>query len=477
MDGSRLISALLKKSGHTVTNVYLARRKPEYQKKEFQALDLLLRESDLVMVAVYSSYAPRARAVTEYIHLNHPRLMVVWGGPHCISVPQLCLRYADAVCFSEGDQAVPAFVEKLATGKEFIHTPNMAFKIANRIQVNRVLPPFDRLDSLPYYDYGFDGHFILDDDLLPMDKDVMKEMMRQYPFYLPALFFLTSRGCPHQCSYCNNNRFVSMFGKNYIRYYSPDRVIDELKKIISDLNFIEFIGFGDDDFMARSEDEIYSIFERYKKEIDIPFGVAASANTFRKRKFEILMDNGMIAFNMGIQSGSQRVLKEVYNRPISLNRTRSIIREIEQYSQSGKITIVLDFIIDNPYETREDIISTFRYLLDLPFHIKPNLFFLSFFPGTPIYEKAVEDSYIRADDDSQYRSFTRSSIRYQKNYETFLLLFVRFIKLKPKWAKLPKVFFIFLATRPIRLIMKYLPEKIFEKGINMLVVSKAQKKA
>lgn len=265
-----------------------------------------------------------------------------------------------------------------------------------------------------------------------------------------------------------------MFGKNRIRFYSPDRVIQELKKIIFDLDFIELVVFGDDDFMARPEDEIYAIAQMFKKEIGLPFGVAASANTFRKSKFETLVEYGMVAFNMGIQSGSPRVLKEVYNRPISLNRTKSIIQEIEPYSRSGKLTVVLDFIIDNPYETPQDILATLNYLIDLPRGIKPNLFFLSFFPGTPIFDRAINDGYIRSDDDSQYRSFTRSNIRYQKNYETFLVLLVRFIKLKPKLARLPKILFKFLAAPQIRRIANYIPGKFFEIGINKLVVSKAQ---
>ncbi len=474
MDGSRLISALLKKSGQQVTNVYLARRQPEYDKNEFQALDCLLRQSDLVMIAVYSSYTVRAVALTEYIHREHPGILVVWGGPHCISVPQICLRHADAVCFSEGDQAVPEFIEKLSRDQDFTQTPNMAFKINNHIQINSTLPPFDALDRLPYYDYGFDDQFILNIDLVPIDRELMKEMMRQYPFYLPALFFLTSRGCPHQCSYCNNNRFVSLFGKNRIRYYSPDRVIEELKAILKGLNFIEFVGFGDDDFMARPEEQLYEIVRRFRDEIGLPFGVAASANTFHTRKFEILMDSGMVAFNMGVQSGSQRVLKEIYNRPISLKRTRSIVHEISQYKRPQKLAIVLDFIIDNPYETDEDIIATFHFLLDLPPGIKPNLFFLSFFPGTPIHERAVRDGIIQEFDDSHYRSFTRSHIRYQKNYETFLVLLLRYTKLKPKLERLPKALFLILASRPFRRLARLIPERYFESGINRLVVSKAQ---
>ncbi len=277
-DGSRLVSSLLKRAGHQVKNVYLARREPEYELTELERLNEILENTDLVMVAVYSNYLGRAIRITNLIHQRFPGLKVVWGGPHCIATPEMSLKYADAVCFSEGDEAAVQLVNRLDAGADYLDIPNMAFKVNGSYVINDVLPPFSDLDSLPYYDYSLDNQFLLDGELLPLTMDKVKGLTEQYPFYVPTLYFLTSRGCPHECSYCNNCRYVSMFGKNVMRFYSVDRVIDEIKHTLTTLPFIEFIAFGDDDFLARPQKQIEAFAVRYKKEIGIPFGVAASAN-------------------------------------------------------------------------------------------------------------------------------------------------------------------------------------------------------
>jgi len=119
-DGSRLISALLKRAGHQVKCVFLSRTQPlDYEPDEFEPLGEIIKESELVMIAVHSSYAIRAVQVTEFVHKKFPGIKVIWGGPHCISVPELGLRYADGICFSEGDQVIVDFVNKLEAGKNY----------------------------------------------------------------------------------------------------------------------------------------------------------------------------------------------------------------------------------------------------------------------------------------------------------------------------------------------------------------------
>jgi anaerobic magnesium-protoporphyrin IX monomethyl ester cyclase len=475
-DGSRLISSLLKRAGHRVKNVYLARREPDYELTELEKLDEILKDTDLVMMAVYSNYFGRAIRITDLIHQRFPGLKVVWGGPHCIATPELSLKYADAVCFSEGDESAVALVNRLVAGKDYLDIPNMAFKVNGTYVINGVLPPFAELDSLPYYDYGLDNQFLLDGGLLPLTMDRVKALTEQYPFYVPTLYFLTSRGCPHECSYCNNCRYVSMFGKNVMRFYSVDRIIEEIKYTLTTLPFIEFITFGDDDFLARPQKQIEAFAARYKKEIGIPFGAAASPRTYRTEKMEILLDHGLTAFNLGIQSGSQRVLDEVYNRKIPLEKTRDVIKEVAPYADTRDLTIIVDFIIDNPYETRDDIIQTYNFLLDLPPRFKPNLFFLSFYPGTPIYERAIKDGFTKESDLEVFRSYTASYVRYQKNYETFLVLLLRIARLHPKLQKIPRWVFRLLGSNPVRKLASLLPESIYEKSANALQLQMAWKK-
>jgi radical SAM superfamily enzyme YgiQ (UPF0313 family) len=475
-DGIRLISSLLKRAGHRVTNVYLARREPDYELVELARLHEVLKNTDLVMMAVYSNYFGRAVRITELIHQRFPGLQVVWGGPHCIATPELSLKYADAVCFSEGDDVAVELVNRLAAGRDYLDIPNMAFKVNGSQVINPVLPPFADLDSLPYYDYSLDNQFLLDGELLPLTMDKVKALTEQYPFYVPTLYFLASRGCPHECSYCNNCRYVSMFGKNVMRFYSAHRLIEEIKHTLAVLPFVEFIVFGDDDFLARPQKQLEAFAAQYRKEIGLPFGAAASPRTYKKDKMELLLDSGLTTINLGVQSGSQRVITEVFNRKISLEKTSRVLQEIAPYADKRDLTVIVDFIIDNPYETREDIIQTYNYLLNLLPGFKPNLFFLSFYPGTPIYDRAVKDGLIEEADEGIFRSYTGSSIRYQKNYETFLVLLLRLTRLHPRLQKIPRWVFRLLGSSPIRKLASLFPASLYEKASNALQLRMAWRK-
>lgn len=424
-DGSRLISALLKKAGHSVKTVFLARSEPHgYGPEEFEPLGEILQDSDLFMVAVYSNYALRAMQVTGYVRKKFPEMMVIWGGPHCISVPEVGLRYADVVCFSEGDEAVVDLVNRIETGKSYLDTQNMAFNFSGTHILNDVLPPFRDLDNLPYYDYELDDQFLLNRGLFQMTKDRFRARCAGYPYYAPTFYFLTSRGCPHMCSYCNNCRYVAMFGHNPVRLHSVDRVIEELEHTLEYLDFIDLIGFGDDDFFVRSGNELEDFSRKYKRKIGLPFGVAASANTYSREKMEMLLDAGLKFIQVGVQSGSQRTIDEVYNRKIKTAKTKEVVRQIEPYNKTHGLDFFVDFIIDNPYETKDDIIQTYRYLVDLAPHVRVNLFFLAFFPGTPIYDRALKDDIIMPFDEKAFRFFIKGDIKYQKNYETFLILLI-----------------------------------------------------
>jgi radical SAM superfamily enzyme YgiQ (UPF0313 family) len=462
-DGSRLISALLKRAGHQVKSIFFARPEPlSYELNELERMDDILCETEVVMVAVYSSYAARAVQLTRFIHEKYPGTKVVWGGPHCISVPELSLAYADGVCFSEGDQVVVDLVNKMEAGIDYTDTPNMAFNVNGFHVVNDVLPPFSHLDSLPYYDYDIEDHFILDGDLFQITKEILKKRLAGYPYPVPTLYFLTARGCPHRCSYCNNCRYVAMFGHNKVRFHSVDRIVDELEDTLKRFDFFEFVVFGDDDFLMRPTKELKNFTEKYEQKVGLPFGIALSARTYRKEKLEILLDGGLKVVQMGIQSGSQRILDEVYNRNIRISEAKTVVHQIDLYREKHGLHLLLDFIIDNPYETRDDIIQTYHCLLDLPLQARLNIFFLAFFPGTPIYGRALRDGIIKPFSEKAFRFYTRSVVRYQKNYETFLVLFIRYLRREFQLARfIPGMALRALGSRPVRAVASNLPKSLY----------------
>jgi radical SAM superfamily enzyme YgiQ (UPF0313 family) len=459
-DGSRLIPSILKESGHLVNSINLVKNRGErYKESELEGARFIFEKSDIVMMSVYSLFASRAAEVTNYIHRKYPGLNVIWGGPHCISAPELSLQYADGICYAEGDQTVSQLADNIASGHSYETTPNMAFNINGEIVKNPAIPPNDNLDSLPYPDFDFDSWFYLDKDLGQMDANKLLKYLVN-PGMHRTLWVLTSRGCPFLCTYCNNHRYFSIYGKNRIRFRSVNHFIGELRFILERLDFFELIGLADDDFMARPANEIENFAERYRAEIGMPFFIAASAISFREEKYKTLIDAGLRVVDMGVQSGSQRTLKEVYKRPIKLSKTKEAAKQILELGKHDEVQLILDFIIDNPYETRDDLTETYKYISELDPAVNVRLYVLSFFPGTVIYNKALSDGLIEPFSDKTFRSFFfhLTDIKYQRNYETFLILLAQ----QPRFRRMPLLIRKFLGMSACRVTFSALPGAFYD---------------
>jgi hypothetical protein len=90
---------------------------------------------------------------------------------------------------------------------------------------------------------------------------------------------------------------------------------------------------------------------------------------------------------MGLQTGSDRINREVYGRDVT---SEDFIRAAKTVSEL-KISSWYDVILDNPYETETDHLMTIDILLCTPRPFQLDLFSLDYFPGTELRHKAIED--------------------------------------------------------------------------------------
>lgn len=91
-DGSRPISALLKRAGHSVKSVYVKKANPELYPLELSEVEKLhdvLRDSELVLMGVYSGYGQKTVQITNFVRENYPNLKIIWVGPHCNAAPEI----------------------------------------------------------------------------------------------------------------------------------------------------------------------------------------------------------------------------------------------------------------------------------------------------------------------------------------------------------------------------------------------------
>ena len=197
-------------------------------------------------------------------------------------------------------------------------------------------------------------------------------------------------GCPYKCIYCGNSRFIEN-DSNYrkIRHPSVNYIIHEAKEVLKKHPHISFFTFHDDSFISLPLDLLEEFAEKWKSKISKPFSIQGVIPAYVKEdKLKVLLTAGMNRVRMGIQSGSSRILK-FYKRPdkpgLSLKAT-SIIASFSDYM----IPPAYDIIVDNPIETKQDVIDT----LDLLYNIKRpytlNVYALKVIPNTEMEREFVK---------------------------------------------------------------------------------------
>lgn len=417
--GVRALSAWLKMKGHSVTCVFLPggieylRHSGSYQ---YHYSDRVLSDildivagSDVAALSFFSQYRDRALQLTRAIR-EKLGVYTVWGGIHSEVYPEDGLAHADAVCVCEGETVL----EQLLGMPDIKHLQRDAVNIPGLLTRSNPDPqaPFpciDDLDALPWMDMGPDNHYLLDpfkDQVAAMTLERLRGVLPLMPgpndTALKVFRLMTSRGCPHHCTYCANHIKAKQFsGKHYLRYRSPGHVIGEIKNVIGRFPYIEGIHFFDDVFTAMNPSDLRTLCDRMKTDINLPWYAQASPSTLTRDQLEMFIDNGLIFIEMGIQTGSSRI-REMYRRPETSDtilRSTALIHEYRDRLLKPHYHVILD----NPWETRTDVRNTLDLLTRIPGTFMLCLASLTFYPGTELAKKALNDGFLTDIDKQVYR--------------------------------------------------------------------------
>jgi radical SAM superfamily enzyme YgiQ (UPF0313 family) len=401
--GARTISSVLKNEGFSVKVIFLPGGIEHlrfdssfiyrYPEKTLSQIAELCEDSDLIGFSFMSLYFDRAAQITEHLKKEF-KTPVIWGGIHPTCRPEQCLEHCDIICIGEGEYAVVELAKRMSSGTDYTDIKNCWFKTNGGIRKNEPGSIVQELDELPSADYDIDGHYVYNwrsGDVVLIDDDVMKGQFLRMPYFkdrhLYAYRTMTSRGCPHRCSYCASSAMMKL------RRRSVDNVIDELKGILNKFDYVSLISFFDDTFFAAPVEYFEEFRDKYKKEIGLPFHAQCSPTTVSERKMGLLTDAGLYYTEMGIQTGSERI-KKMYRRVVPNQRMIDAASLLDSY-RSRMLVPDYHVILDNPWETKDDVLETLRLLLSLPGKFRLEISSLIFFPGTELNEKAKEEGIIK----------------------------------------------------------------------------------
>jgi anaerobic magnesium-protoporphyrin IX monomethyl ester cyclase len=389
--GLRYLSSVLKAEGHNCNLVFLNKGEDPrlFKSSNLANLMALIKDlkTDIIGISVFSTYFNIAREVTKEIKKGVD-IPVFWGGPHPTFCPDHSILHCDLLCVGEGEICIKQLASKIQRGEKIENIPNLWLKEGSTIIRNEPAPLIIDLDTIPFPDYDLQGKFYVNDKQIPYSQVQLQEMNQK------AFHIITSRGCPFPCTFCSNAVLNRIYKGKWTKFRrrSPENVVDELIKARKLLN-ISDVAIHDEIF-ATDISWVSKFASLYKKHVNLPFGCCGHPNLIDIEIFSLLKEAGLSSVSIGMQSGSDRMLKEVYHRHTPkerIARSHSILSKL-------KLVKSYDIMLDNPYDSTVDLRETFRFLLSLKKPFILHTFSYVYLPKTALTERALKDNLISAED-------------------------------------------------------------------------------
>ncbi|UPY80094.1 radical SAM protein [Leptospira weilii] len=313
---------------------------------------------DLVGISsLFSPYYREALKTAETVKkvLDVPVLM---GGSHVSACPELMLSNpnVDFIIRGEGEKPICDFLREFQAHKHYAIVYSLGWKENGTLRLNPIgdnfpiqeLPPPD-VSSLLKEHYLFEGK--------------------------PIRFVITSRSCPHRCSFCSVH---TTFGTKY-RRNTVENVLSEIKESY-ELGYRVF-DFEDDNltfFRPEMKKLCEELIRAFPKK-DVRF-VAMNGISYISLDSELLClmkDAGFTNLNLALVS-SDKLVRETTKRPHTIEKYLQIVRE--SFELGFQITSYQ--ILGLPMETLESMIQTLRFNAAQPVLMGASLFYLT--PNSPI---------------------------------------------------------------------------------------------
>ena len=321
-----------------------------------------------------------AYRTAKVIKSAYPDTPIVIGGRHSTSEPFYTLEQCpdiDIVCRGEGEKTML----DLANGLPLDVIQGITFRKQNgEFVANQDRAPIEDLDKLPY-----PGWHLLDQDFYFRPNI---SMMRGD--YMLSATMMTSRGCPYRCAFCQSPELLDLYGRNYMRFHSVDRVIGEIEYLMDRFKIMG-ISFSDDLFSIKKERVVAICDSIINRGINkkLKFTVNLRSDRVDGEILSALKEAGCIHVVYGSESGSEATLKRM-SKSLNVSENIEAIKLAKRYGLAAEANIV----IGTPGETRADFLETIRFLKKA----RPDKIFISKFyplPGTQFFKQLISKQVIK----------------------------------------------------------------------------------
>src|ERR1700690_734062 len=364
--GPGFLAAWLRHHGHEAALLRIAADQP----LDAIAAEIRGQAPGLIGVSMTTRQWLRAREVLSALRRSS-NVPVIAGGLHATFSPEDVLRHdgIDYLCLGEGEAALLDLVEALSA-RRCIADGAIANIWAKGGARPRWRNPIEPLDALPF-----------------LARDLMDERWG-------VRHITTQRGCPFPCTFCAARMYDKLYAAGDTTRYGRRRgqanVLAELAELRErgPLNYVIFL----DDTFTIQHAWIREFCKVYGKEFAVPFSLNARVETVSESLLADLAAAGCRHIIYGVESGSERVRRDIMKRHASNQRFRDVFR----WTREAGIMATANYIIGTPGESRAEMAET----IALHHELEPvdfGFFVFYPYPGTEFFQLCQANGYLPQD--------------------------------------------------------------------------------
>jgi anaerobic magnesium-protoporphyrin IX monomethyl ester cyclase len=304
----------------------------------------------------------------------HYQAPLLCFGPHASTTPAESMARApevDGMFVGEPEDGVMQ-VAALDSLERLGEVANLTFRRGTEVVAHRAHGTFAGFLDAPYPAW----------DLLKLDRYSLPLVDKPY------VLVETSRGCPYSCDFC----VAPIHQSHKFRERSATALVDQIERSYRELG-IEFFYLWGDTVTLNVKSFTAFCDELIARNLPVHwFGNARADNLTDPAFVHRLKRAGCWMLALGIESESEDIRKDMVKR---LERKK--IEAAFANMRNAGIRSFAFFIYGYPGETAQTMDQTTRYAIELDPDFA-NFYPAVPYPGTALYDKAIRDGLLRAED-------------------------------------------------------------------------------